>query len=144
MSLAKKPQISRFEINKKVRSILIKNGVCMTDIQYTCTTATVHINGTLIKDTGKEFERAAVEYLLKEITDIKSIKHMVVNLSNWDIKIEGGSCLVNKKEDPNLKKDKEKAARNEIRKKEKGTGDGNKKTPDSAAGGTGGTPGGVY
>ncbi|MBF0208041.1 MAG: hypothetical protein HQK53_14270 [Oligoflexia bacterium] len=96
--------ISRFEINKRVRNILVKHGVSMHLMQNSCAGHTIYLKGTLLKENEAAFELQAVEYLLSDITALSFVKHLVIDFTNWKIVHEGSSFAIEKKDDPLIKK----------------------------------------
>ena len=86
--------MSRYEINQKVKTCLVRNAVDLTQINYSCSTTTVHLWGLLKKDPEGDFSPASVELLLKELSRLPEVRRLEVKLENWDIQRTEGSWSI--------------------------------------------------
>ncbi|MBI9073934.1 MAG: hypothetical protein JEZ02_00890 [Desulfatibacillum sp.] len=85
--------MNRYEINQKVKTSLVRNAVDLTQVNYSCTTTTVHIWGLLKKDPEGDFSPAGVELLLKELSRIPEVRRLQVDLDNWDVQKGDGAWV---------------------------------------------------
>ncbi|MBF0362449.1 MAG: hypothetical protein HQK49_15635 [Oligoflexia bacterium] len=125
--MAQTKQISRLEVNKKVRGVLCKHRVSITNISYSCSGYMVRIYGLLLKENNQEFELQAVDALLRELVCLSCVKNLLVEFSNWNISREGTNFTVSKKQEEinriresknkNKDKDKDKDKDKEIKNK---------------------------
>ncbi|MFW5887952.1 MAG: hypothetical protein ACOCUH_04070 [Bacteriovoracia bacterium] len=99
--MGKPGQMSRFELNKNVRTVLQRNHVDLTQLQFSCAGSKLNMYGTLLKDGGSEFSAQAVEAMMKEMQAIPGLRDIATELSNWNL--NGGSI---EKRGENAEKDK--------------------------------------
>ncbi len=76
-------KLSRFEVNKKVRRALVKNGADMSQLSFSCTGRSVNLTGSLLKEGGMEFSAMSLEQMLGDIHKVGV--QVVSDLENWDI-----------------------------------------------------------
>ncbi|MBT7609210.1 MAG: hypothetical protein HN576_05610 [Bacteriovoracaceae bacterium] len=93
-------KLSRFDVNKKVRRALVRNGADMGFIQFSFAGRTVTFTGRLQKDDGREFSASNLDSMLQEIYKIGV--HVHSDLDNWSIS-EGS---ITKKETSQEKKER--------------------------------------
>lgn len=92
-----KKQVSRYEINRKVKQILIRYAVDLSSLQYSCAGETVYLYGTLKKDPKGEFKPPGIEILIKELLGIPDVRSLQFDLSNWNINADYDSLSISKK-----------------------------------------------
>ena len=95
--LKMKEQISRYEINRNVKLVLVRHGVDLLELQYSCSGKTVGLYGNLKKDSGEEFTPSTIEALSKEILQLPQVVDIYFVLDNWNIHIDIGSLKIHKK-----------------------------------------------
>jgi len=64
--MQKKDPISRFEINRNVKRVLIRHAVVLMALQFYCSGESVYLSGKLKKDPEREFSPAQIEALVRE------------------------------------------------------------------------------
>jgi hypothetical protein len=103
-----KGKVSRFEVNKKVRRALVRNGVDMGCIQFSFVGRTVTFSGRLQKDDGRDFSASNLDSMLQDIYKVGV--QVASDLENWTIS-EGSLTKKLNKEELAKKKLKEAEAR---------------------------------
>jgi hypothetical protein len=89
--------LSRYEINQKVRASLVRHGVDMLALQYSCTQGTVYLYGALKKEPMGDFSVEGVEALAIEISRIPEVKFVDFRLDNWEVSSDYSGVHVTKK-----------------------------------------------
>ncbi len=84
-----KAKVSRLEVNRKVRTILQRNGVNLNVIQASFIGRNVQLYGILTKDSGASFSAQQVETMVQEMISLPDVSGVIGNLTNWNI--GGGS-----------------------------------------------------
>ena len=92
-----KDQISRFEINRSVKRVLVRHAVDLMVLQFYCSGESVYLSGKLKKDPRGEFNPAQIEALVRELSSLPHVKNLQFDLSNWNLIYEPGFINVNKK-----------------------------------------------
>lgn len=90
-------EVSRYEINRKVKLILIRHAVDLTKIEHSCAKETVYFYGSLHKDPKGDFEASTVEALIKELLSMHGVRSLQFDLSNWNINADYDSFSITKK-----------------------------------------------
>jgi hypothetical protein len=90
----------RYEVNKKVRQILISHHVDMTKINYSCTGNTIYVYGSLNKSPQGDFSLATIEGLVAELMSLPHIRDIQFDLDNWFISSEAGALNITKMKKP--------------------------------------------
>ncbi len=90
--------MSRYDINRKVKVALVRNAVDLAQLKYSCTATNVHLWGFLNKDPEGDFTPTGVERLLKDVSRLPEVRHVRVDIENWDIQSgDGGWIITGKK-----------------------------------------------
>jgi hypothetical protein len=84
----------RYEINRKVRNILVSHNANMTKISYTCTYKTVTIYGSLVNNDLSDFNMSTIKALVSELMNIPSVNAIHFDLDNWIIVAEPGELTI--------------------------------------------------
>ena len=87
-------ELFRYEINTRVRQILISHNVDMTKIYYSCIKKTIYVYGRLIKTTSEDFSFANITSLAAELIKLPHIRDVLFDLDNWFISTETGELTV--------------------------------------------------
>ncbi len=99
--------MSRYDINRSVKIVLVRNAADLTRLDYSCSPTTVHIWGDLVKDPEGEFSVSNVEALMKELSRLPDVRRLQVDLENWDVqKGEGAWIVTGKKKGKAAKADR--------------------------------------
>jgi hypothetical protein len=101
-------KLSRFDVNKKVRRALVRNGADMSFIQFSFAGRTVSFSGRLQKDDGRDFSAANLESMLQDIYKIGVSVYS--DLENWNIS-EGAISKKESTKEKKERKDKEASRR---------------------------------
>lgn len=89
--------VDRYEINRKIRNILIRYDVDTTKIDYSFIGNTAYLYGELRKNRkDEEFELGSLEQMVKEITRINGVRYIQFDLRNWIINYSGMSLNITK------------------------------------------------
>jgi len=88
---------SRQDLNKQVKTILVRRFVDLTMLQYSCSQNTVNFIGHLRKYTGEDYSFHDIEAIIRELRTISQLRFIRFKLDNWDISIEGNSFQIQTK-----------------------------------------------
>lgn len=89
-------EICRYELNRKVRNILVSHNADMTRISYTSSTRTVCIYGSLWNNNNTDFNMSTVKALVSDLINIPRVSSIQFDLDNWVIVAEPGELVVMK------------------------------------------------
>lgn len=78
-------KLSRFEVNKKVKQIMSRCGVDMTQLQISAMGNIVNLNGILIKIDGGDLSVQEIELMSNQIRGLTGVSDITCNLDNWSI-----------------------------------------------------------
>lgn len=113
---------SRQDLNRQVKSILVRRFVDLTMLQYSCSQNTANFTGHLRKYTGEDYSFHDIEAIIKELRTISQLRFLCFKLDNWDISTEGSSYQIQKKKrGPKFKRIEEEASQERDRKDEEHT-----------------------
>jgi hypothetical protein len=88
--------VSRYEVNRQVRSVLNKYNIDLTRVDYSCIGGTVYLSGELLKTLEEDIAPAVIESLFKEISRLSGVRNVQSDLQNWNISAEGNSWQITK------------------------------------------------
>ncbi|MEW6671784.1 MAG: hypothetical protein AB1427_08770 [Thermodesulfobacteriota bacterium] len=92
-----KDQISRYEINRNVKRVLVRHAVDLMALQFYCSGESVYLSGKLLKDPGEEFSPAQIEALVRELSSLPHVKNLQFDLSDWNLVYEPGFISASRK-----------------------------------------------
>jgi hypothetical protein len=95
--MTKKDPYIRYEINRKIKAVLIRHAVDITELQYSNTGEVVYLFGKLVKDPKGDFKAPEVESLVREIAAIPEVHDISIELSNWSVLYEPGFIDIRQK-----------------------------------------------
>jgi hypothetical protein len=85
---------SRYEINRRVRSILVCHNADMTKISYSCTYKSITMYGSLLNNDLTDFNMPTIKALISDLMNIPSVNTIQFNLDNWVIVAEPGELTI--------------------------------------------------
>jgi len=88
--------VSRYEVNRQVRSVLNKYSIDLTRIDYSCIGGTVYLSGELLKTFEEDIAPAMIESLFKEIAGLSGVRNVQSDLQNWSISSSRNSWQITK------------------------------------------------
>jgi len=88
---------NRYEVNRRIRTVLIRHDVDVSKIDYSFIGNTVYLYGELLKNQRGEFNAASIDQLFRELSRIDFVRYINVDLKNWVITYSGRSLNVEKK-----------------------------------------------
>jgi len=80
--MQKDDNLSRYEVNRNVRTVFTRHEADMTKIDYSFMGSTVYIYGDLVKPEG-EFSPQEIEVMAKEILALPNVHDLQFDLNNW-------------------------------------------------------------
>jgi len=89
-------EVSRYEINRRVRNILVSHNANMTKISYTSSNRSVCVYGSLCNNDNSDFNMPAVKALVSDIMNIPRVSAVQFDLDNWVIVAEPGELIIMK------------------------------------------------
>jgi hypothetical protein len=95
--MTKKDPFIRYEINRKIKAVLIRHAVDITELQYSNSGEVVYLFGKLLKDPKGTFSAGEVESMIREITAIPEVQDVSFDLSNWTVMYEPGFVDIREK-----------------------------------------------
>lgn len=87
----------RYEVNTKVRQILVSYGVDMEKIRYTCSKKRIYFYGSLSKSPQGSFNAVTVRSLIAELMRLPNISDLQFDLENWLISAEAGELNIGRR-----------------------------------------------
>lgn len=87
----------RYEVNRRIRTILIRYDVDLSKIDYSFIGNTVYLYGELQKSQRGEFNAANIDQMIREISRIEFVRYINLDLKNWTVTYAGRSVNVEKK-----------------------------------------------
>jgi len=87
----------RYEVNRRIRTILIRYDVDLSKIDYSFIGNTVYLYGELQKSQRGEFNAANIDQMIREISRIEFVRYINLDLKNWIVTYAGRSINVEKK-----------------------------------------------
>lgn len=86
-------QVSRYEVNRNVRMVLIRHDADLTGIDYSFIGNTVYFYGDLVKLSG-DFSVQEIEALAREISALPHVREIQFHFNNWMVASSGDSWQV--------------------------------------------------
>ena len=83
----------RYELNRKVRNILVSHNADMTKVSYSSSNKTVSIYGVLLNHDHKDFNISTLRVLVSELMNIPGVSFNFA-LDNWIIVAEPGDLTI--------------------------------------------------
>ena len=93
-------ELLRYEINTKVRQVLVSYNVDMMKINYSCSKKTVYVYGSLYKVPYGEFTVADIKNMVAELMKLHRVRDVQFDLENWFISSETGELTIVKGKRP--------------------------------------------
>jgi hypothetical protein len=90
-------EIPRYEINRKIRQVLVSHNADMTKIIYSFVHRTVYMSGNLIRESQGEFSLPIIEAMIRELMKLPRVQKIQFDLENWIISNEPGTLNIVKK-----------------------------------------------
>ena len=87
-------ELFRYEINTRVRQILVSCNVDMTKINYSCIKKTIYVYGNLTKTSYEEFGITDIKNLVAELMKLPHVRDVQFDLENWFISTETGELNI--------------------------------------------------
>ncbi|HON59988.1 MAG TPA: hypothetical protein P5040_07100 [Smithella sp.] len=87
---------SRYEINRKVRQILVSHNADLTKISYSFIGKTVYLFGSLMKDPQGDFNLTGVKALVADLMKLPRVHDIQFDLENWVISVQAGDMSITK------------------------------------------------
>jgi hypothetical protein len=88
-------QVSRYEINRKVRMIFTRHDADLSKIDYSFTGSSVYLYGDLVRP-DRDFSAQEIENIAREISALPQVRDIQFELNNWVILSSGESWQINK------------------------------------------------
>jgi hypothetical protein len=86
-------QVSRYEINRNVRTILTRHDADLTRIDYSFIGSTVYLSGDLVRP-DRDFSAQEIEIIAREISTLRHVRDIQFDLNNWVVDSSGDSRQV--------------------------------------------------
>ncbi len=82
--------VPKYELMQWVKMVLVRHGVDLSALQFTCTPTTVFLSGRLLKDPRGEFSVNALETMLRELEGPPYVLRVNAELDNWVVESRFG------------------------------------------------------
>ena len=89
-----KKQFTRYEINRMVKQVLVRHGVDLVQVQFSCSGETVYLYGDLVKDSDRKFTPPEVEFMIKDLSRLPNVKSLQFDFNNWNVSGELDSWAI--------------------------------------------------
>jgi hypothetical protein len=89
--------LPRYEINRKIRQVLVSHNADMTKINYSFIHKTVYMFGSLVRESQGEFSLPIIEAIIRELMKLPRVHKIQFDLDNWVISNEPGDLNIVKK-----------------------------------------------
>jgi hypothetical protein len=90
-------EFSRYEINRKIRHVLVSHNADMTRINYSFIHRTVYLNGALVRESREEFNISTIKGIIAELMKLPRVQKVQFDLDNWLINSEPGELNIVKR-----------------------------------------------
>jgi hypothetical protein len=80
-----KKKLSRYEINRLVRRVLISHAVDLSQINFTASGAAVCLYGMMLKDPNQAFQPMEIMEMAKDLEKVQDVQYVQFELDNWNI-----------------------------------------------------------
>ncbi len=91
------PEVTRYDVNRQVRSVLVRHAVDLSRLGYSYSGRTVFFWGSLRKDHGGEFDLGTVEALVRDLYGLPYGQGLQFDLDDWTVSYEAGSLIIAKR-----------------------------------------------
>ncbi len=88
-------QVSRYEINRKVRMIFTRHDADLSKIDYSFMGSSVYLYGDLVRP-DRDYSAQEIESIAREISALPHVRDIQFELNNWVILSSGESWQINK------------------------------------------------
>jgi hypothetical protein len=88
---------SRYAINQRVRSVLVRHDVDLEALSISSTANIVYVYGFLKKGTGSNMKPSDIDLIFREIEQIPSVRGIAVDLENWIVTSSEGTWMATEK-----------------------------------------------
>ena len=95
--MSMKDPAKRYEINRKVKAVLTRYAVDLSQLQFSTSGEVVYLFGNLKKDPKGDFTASQVETLVKELSAIPEVRDLSFELNNWSLLYEPGFLTIKQK-----------------------------------------------
>jgi hypothetical protein len=96
-------ELSRYEINRKIRQVLVSYNADMTRINYSFIHKTVYMFGSLVRESQGEFSLPVIESIIRELMKLPRVQKIQFDLDNWVISNEPGELNIVKKKEMGIR-----------------------------------------
>jgi hypothetical protein len=93
--MAPEDQVSRYEVNRKVRMIFARHDADLTKIDYSFMGSSVYLYGDLVRP-DRDYSAQEIESIAREISALPHVRDIQFELNNWVILSSGESWQINK------------------------------------------------
>ena len=87
-------EITRYEVNQIVQRVLVRHGVDLTRLRFSCTGSVVALYGELRRDPEGDFTVGQIESLIRELERLPYRLSLSFDLENWDVAYEQGNWTI--------------------------------------------------
>jgi hypothetical protein len=88
-------QVSRYEVNRKVRMIFARHDADLSKIDYSFMGSSVYLYGDLVR-LDRDYSPQEIESIAREIFALPQVRDIQFELNNWVILSSGESWQINK------------------------------------------------
>ncbi len=90
-------QHHKYEIVQAVKVVLVRHGVDLCQLDYSCTKHTVYLRGHLFKEPRRDFTESEVRAMVEEIDRLPYSLSVQSDIENWQVAYDFGSWHIAKK-----------------------------------------------
>jgi hypothetical protein len=89
--------VSRYEINQKIKGILVTAGADVTVLSFSFSGKTAWFTGRFNKTTGAPMEQGDIETLCKALMALPAVRHLNFEMDDWNISSSLGAFTITRK-----------------------------------------------
>jgi hypothetical protein len=89
--------VSRYEINQKIKGILVTAGADVTVLTFSFSGKTAWFTGRFNKTTGAPMEQGDIEILCKALMALPAVRHLNFEMDDWNISSSLGAFTITRK-----------------------------------------------
>lgn len=92
-----KTEFSRYEINQKIKGVLVTAGADVTVLSFSFSGKTAWFTGRFNKTTGAAMDQGEVETLCKALMALPAVRHLNFEMDDWNISSSLGAFFISRK-----------------------------------------------
>jgi len=92
-----KKNLTRYEINQKIKKTLVSNGADVTVLSFSFSGRTAWLSGRFNKTGGAAMGQSDIEIICRALMDLPMIYYLNFDVEDWNITCSIGSLIMTRK-----------------------------------------------